>query len=167
VKQKSKPAITNDILFGLINALIPEQPDGQFIRPSAAADGASWFNPQPDPPVLWTQPDPRRTKAVCRSIISATFMAMSSAANGKDGLRSARGILGAFVDDFSDNASRRRLLLPPPWPRFDKKPNALDVVVAAAQLHSAAQAFKDHPLSHDLADGADRLLRAALHRLKR
>lgn len=167
MKQKSEPVITNEILFGLINALIPEQPDGQFIRPIAAADGASWFNPQPDPPGVWTQPDPRRTKAVSRSIISMALLAISGAASEKEGLRSARGILEAFIDDFCGNASRRRLLLPPPWPRFDKRPNALDVIVGAAQFYSAAQALKDHPLSRDLADGADRLLVAALHRLKR
>jgi hypothetical protein len=167
VKEKKKAAISNEILFGLINALIPEQPDGQFIRPSALADGAAWFNPQPDPPAVWLQPDPRRTKAVCRSIISTAVLAMSSAANEKEGLRSARGVLEAFVDDFSGKGSRSRLLLPPPWPRFDKKPNALDVIIGAAQLHSAAQAFKDHPLSRDLANGADRLLGAALDKLRR
>jgi hypothetical protein len=164
--QETAPTITNEILFGLINVLVSEQP-GQYIRPSAIADGAAWMNPQPEPPGVGTQPDPRRTKAVSRSIISIAVLAMSSAQNEEDGLRSARAMLGAFIDDFSNTVSRRRLLLPPPWPRFDLKPNALDVIVAAAQFHSAAQAFKDHPLSQDLASGADRLLLAALHRLAR
>jgi len=92
---------------------------------------------------------------------------MSSAASEKDGLRNARGILAAFIDDFCCTVSRRRLLLPPPWPRFDKKPKGLNVIVAAAQYHSAALSLKDHPLSQDLAGGADRMLLAVLQRLAR
>jgi hypothetical protein len=128
----------HETLFGLINALIPEQPDAHFIRRSAAADGASRFNPQPDPPQVWTQPNAGRTKAVSRSIISMALLTMSGAANEKEGLRSARGILEAFIDDFC-GTSRPRLLLPAPWLRFDKRPNAVDVIVAGAQFHSAAQ----------------------------
>jgi hypothetical protein len=165
-KQKALANITDELLFGLINVLVPEEP-GQYVRPGSVADGAAWFNPQPDPPGVAILPDPRRARIVSRSVISTAVLALSSAANESEGLRGARSMLGAFIDDFCGTVPRRRLVLPPPWPRFDKKANALEVIVAGAQFHSASQALKDHPLGKDLADGAQRLLQAALQRLAR
>ena len=86
MRQNSAPTITNEILFGLINVLIAD-PAAQHVRPSAAADGAAWLNPQPEPPGVGTQPEPRRAKEVSRSIISMAALAMSSAENEQAGLR--------------------------------------------------------------------------------
>jgi len=162
VDGQNTPAITKELLFSLINALLPEQP-GHFVRPGAR-DGEVWFNPQPDPPGSLRQ-DPWRSVSASRTIISVAALATSGGANQEDGLPRSRAMLKAFVDDFCGTGPR--VLLPAPWPRFDLKPNALDIVIAAAQFHSAANALKDQPLGKDLADGAERLLQAAVQKLAR
>ena len=73
-------------------------------------------------------------------------------------------MIAAFVDDFCGTAAPR-FLMPPPWARFELKPNALDLIVAAAQFHAAARSLTAHPLSAAISDGADRLLAAALAKL--
>jgi hypothetical protein len=156
------PAITKEILFGLVNVLVRDQPG--VIRAIASDEACAGFNPQPDPPGIVH--DPWRAVAVSRAIISLASLSMSSSADEANGIRASRRMLAAFVDDFcGTSAHRRPSPLPPPWPRFDLRPNALDMVIAAAQFHAASVALKDHPLSNDLATGADRLLAAALSRL--
>jgi hypothetical protein len=157
------PAITKEILFGVINVLVRDQPGP--IRAIVSDEACAGFNPQPDPPGVGLVHDPWRAVAVSRAIISQAALSMSANANDEEGMRASRMMLGAFLDDFCDTGPQRRIPLPAPWPRFDLRPNALDVVIAAAQFHAASVALKDHPLSNDLANGADRLLEAALERL--
>jgi hypothetical protein len=156
------PVITKEILFGVINVLVRDQPGP--IR-AFASDEACAFNPQPDPPASGLVHDPWRAVAVSRTIISMAALSMSASANEKDGIRASRKMLDAFLDDYCETGARRRIPLPPPSPRFDLRPNALDVVITAAQFYAASVALKDHPLSNDLARGADRLLDAALTKL--
>jgi hypothetical protein len=160
---KAPPAVTNELLFGLINSLLPDQP-GHLVRPGP--DGEVWFNPQPDPPVNVRQQDPWRAVAAARNMISTASVAMVAEANQEEGLVRARAILKAMLEDFVGKGTSR-IPLPPPWPRVDLRPNALDIVIAAAQFHSAATAMKEHPLRKDIAASAEHLLQAALQRLAR
>lgn len=153
--------MTKEILFGLINALVPDQP-GQVVRP--APGGEVWLNPQPLPPRA-AQQDAWRSVAVARAIISMAAFSMNAGRSRDEGMRSAHAMVEAFVDDFCGTGPS--VPLPHPWPRLDVKANALDVVIAAAQFHSASTALKDHPLSGSLAAGADRMLDAALRKLVR
>lgn len=157
------PVITKEILFGLIKVLVRDQPG--LIGANAADETYAGFDPQPDPPGTARLHPPWRAVAVSRTIISMAALSMNASANEKDGIRASRMILDAFVDDCCETGVQQRIPLPPPWPRFDLKPNAVDVVIAAAQFHAASVSLKHHPLSNDLAMGADRLLEAALKRL--
>lgn len=157
--------ISEELLFGLVNVLVPNQP-GHVVRP-VGPDGEVWLNPQPLPPHTSLTQDPWRAVAVTRTIVSAAALAVTTATDRELGIRAGRSTLDAFVDEFVGTQDRAPLPLPPPWPRLDVRPNALDLVVAAAQLHSASTVMGDYALSADLAASARRLLSAALERLAR
>jgi hypothetical protein len=163
VDPSDTPIITKEILFGLVNVLVRDQPGP--IRAIASAEECAGFNPQPDPPGRDLVHDPWRAVAVARTIISQAALSTGASADEKNGLDTSRTMLEVFIDDWCESGSQRRIPLPQPWPRFDLRPNALDVVIAASQFHAASVAMKDDPLSGDLAVGAERLLRAALARL--
>ena len=103
----------------------------------------------------------------CRRAIISTAALTTAATATDDGVRAGRATLATFVDEFCSTDPHPRVPLPPPWPRVDVRPNALDLVIAAGQLHAAANAMGDHPLTGDLSAGADRLLDVALRRLAR
>jgi hypothetical protein len=89
-------------------------------------------------------------------------LSKAAAADEETGLRTARSMLGVFVDNFCGAAPSRRFALPPPWPRSGTKPNAVDLLVAAAQFQAVANALKGQPIGEALAEGADRLLEVGL-----
>jgi hypothetical protein len=157
-------ALSNDLLFGLINVLIPDA-SGVYTRPSQGG-GEVWLNPQPLPPVA-ERPDPSRGANVSHTIISMASLTLRGAANEVDGLQTAKSMLNAFVEDFGGINKRPPMHLPPPWPRNGQRPNALDVIVAAAQFHAASKMLEGHALSAELQSGAEQLMKAALARLSR
>jgi hypothetical protein len=131
------------------------------------APGEAWLNPQPLPPrtsVESPHPEPWRAAAVARQIITAAALAGTAAENEGAGARLMRTYLHAFVDDFCGTGSGRRVPLPPPWPRSGVKPNALDLLVAAAQFQAVASASHGQPIAEALAQSADRLLEVGLQR---
>lgn len=158
-------AISKEILFGVVNVLVPDQP-GHLIRRGIPGSEV-WLNPQPLPPREGPLQDPWRAVAVSRAIITTATLALSVAQNAEDGLRAARSTLDAFVDEFCSTGRLPRVPLPPPWPRVDVRPNALDLLIAAAQLDSASSALEDHPLSDELRSSAGRLFDAAIERISR
>jgi hypothetical protein len=90
---------------------------------------------------------------------------MEAAGRNEGGVALARDLIKEFVDDYCGSGPPR-FLMPPPWPRFDLKPNALDLIVAAAQFHSAA-ALSDHPLQEVFSVASDQLLKAGLAKIDR
>jgi hypothetical protein len=93
--------------------------------------------------------------------------ALSSAAapDEEAGLLIARSTVAAFVDEFSGTAPSRRLPFPPPWPRSGASPNAVDLLVAAAQFQAVANSLQGHRVGELLGQNADRLLQVGLQRL--
>lgn len=157
---KSLP-LTKELLLGLINVLLADRRTGGS-RPTVG-DGLNWLNPQPIPPRELPNIDPARS---IQGVLQAISLASFAIAEGEErgGTKRGQELLAAFVDDLCGK-SAPMMLLPPPWPRFDLKPNALDLVVASAQFHSAATSLRDHPLQASLSKCADRLLEAALAKL--
>ena len=161
------PPITKEILYELIDLMVSASAHaGGGIR---SGGGEAWLNPQPLPPMPAAepgQPDLWRSAAVARQVISMAAMSQAAAAD-EAGLRTARSILGVFLDDFCGTAPSRRFPLPPPWPRSGIRPTAVDLLVAAAQFQAVANALKDHPMAEPLTHGADRLLEVGLQRFAR
>ena len=156
------PTITKEILFNLIDLMLSASAHSS--RDGRAA-GDAWINPQPEPPSSETpHPEPWRSAAVARQVISLAALSQTAAADEESGLRTARSILGVFIDDFCSVASNRRLPLPPPWPRSGIKPNAVALLVAASQFQAVANNLKGQPISESLAECADRLLEVGLRR---
>lgn len=159
-------AISKEILFTLIDLMVSSSAhSGAGFR----ATGEAWLNPQPLPPVAGAatpHPDPWRAAAVARQIISMAALARAAAADNEAGLKTARSMLGAFVDDFCGTGAPRRIPLPPPWPRSGVKPNHIDLLVAAAQFHAVGNALKGEPIATALAELSDRLLDVGLKRFE-
>ena len=162
--EKPAPPITKEILFELIDLMVSA---GAYSGGGIRAAGEAWLNPQPLPPRVEgeaRQPDPWRSAAVARQVISMAAISHAAAADQETGLRTARSILGVFIDDFCGTAPSRRFPLPPPWPRSGIKPTAVDLLVAAAQFHAVANALKGQPIAESLTQGADHLLQVGLRR---
>jgi hypothetical protein len=160
------PPITKEILFHLVDLMVSASTHSST---GISASGADWLNPQPLPPGSTQTPHPEvwRSAAVARQVISMAALANAAAADEDTGMRTAQSMLSVFVDDFCGTAPSRRLPLPPPWPRSGIKPNAVDLLVAAAQFHAVANAMKGHAIAKSLDDGSDRLLEVGLRRLER
>ena len=112
-----KAAVSKEVLFSLIDLMVSSSAhSGGGFR----ATGEAWLNPQPLPPLPAANavhPEPWRAAAVARQIISMASLARAAAADETAGLKTARAMLAAFVDDFCGTGAPRRIPLPPPWPR--------------------------------------------------
>ncbi len=157
--------ITKEVLFEIIDPMVSASAHaGEGIRSA----GEAWLNPQPEPPGPETlHPAPWRSAAVARQVISMAALSRAAAVDEEAGMRAARSMLDVFVDDFCGTSRSRRFPLPPPWPRSGIKPNALDLLVAAAQFQALANALEGEPIAPSLAEGADRLLEVGLRRFAR
>ena len=153
--------LPKETLLGLINVLVADRLPAQA-REMMGNSGINWLNPQPEPPGSTKTVDATRLIPAVRTLLS--LASMEAAVEGEEGRSRARKFIEAFVDDCCGTGAPK-LLLPAPWPRFGQKPNALDMIVSAAQFHSAAAALPRHPLHPILAAAADRLVEAALAKL--
>jgi hypothetical protein len=102
---------------------------------------------------------------VARQVISMAALSSAAASDEESGLRMAQSMLDAFVDEFSATAPSRRLPFPPPWPRSGVRPNAVDLLVAAAQFQAVATSLQGQRIGEVLGQKADRLLQVGLQRL--
>lgn len=161
----TKERITKGILYKLIDLMLSASAHSGGVGVRTA--GEVWLNPQPIPPddVERPHPEPWCSAVVARQVISMTALSLAAEADEERGLRIARSILGAFIDDFC-SVSSSRFPLPPPWPRSGAKPKAVDLLVAAAQFEAVANALKGQPIAKSLAEGADRLLEVGLRRFE-
>ena len=157
--------ITREALFRLIDLMVSASAHGgEGLR----AAGEAWLNPQPLPPgsgIEAAHPEPWRAAAVARQVISMAALSIAAASDEQSGQRMAQSMLDAFVDEFSGTAPSRRLPFPPPWPRSGIRPNAVDLLVAAAQFQAVAAALQGQPVGDVLGHNADRLLEVGLQRL--
>ena len=159
---KSSYNLQKETLLGLINVLVADRLPADA-RELTGNSGINWLNPQPEPPGASLKAmDATRSIPAVRSLLS--LASMEAAAEGDQGSARARKLIEAFVDDYCGTGAPK-LLMPAPWPRFGQKPNALDMIVSAAQFHSAAAALPRHALQPLLAAAADRLVEGALARL--
>ncbi len=158
--------ITKEVLFELIDLMVSAS---AHVSEGIRSPGEAWINPQEEPPgpAETPHPDPWRSAAVARQVISMAALSRAAAADEETGMRTARSMLGVFVDEFCGTAPSRRFPLPPPWPRSGIKPNAVDLLVAAAQFQAVANALEGEPIAQSLAEGADRLLEVGLRRVAR
>ena len=161
-----KAAVSKEVLFSLIDLMVSSSAhSGGGFR----ATGEAWLNPQPLPPLPAANavhPEPWRAAAVARQIISMASLARAAAADETAGLKTARAMLAAFVDDFCGTGAPRRIPLPPPWPRSGVKPNHIDLLVAAAQFHAVGNGLKGEAIAATLAELSDRLLEVGLQRFE-
>jgi hypothetical protein len=157
--------ITKEALFRLIDLMVSASAHaGEGMR----AAGEAWLNPQPLPPrtgVETPHPEPWRSAAVARQIISMAALHNAAAPDEETGLRLAQSMLSTFVDEFCATAASRRLPFPPPWPRSGTSPNAVDLLVAAAQFQAVGNALQGQRVGELLRQNADRLLQVGLQRL--
>src|ERR1044072_7018198 len=106
-------SVSKEALFRLIDIMVSASAhSGEGLR----AAGEAWLNPQPEPPgrAATLQPEPWRSAAVARQVITMAGLSHATAADRESGLRTARSILGVFVDYFFGVTSNR-FPLPPPW----------------------------------------------------
>ena len=164
--EKHPRPITKEALYKVIDLMVSAS---AHAGEGGRSPGEAWLNPQPLPPREASEPshpDPWRSAAVARQIIGMASLSSAAAADRQTGLRTAQSMLEVFIDDFCGAATpSRRLPLPPPWPRSAIKPNAIDLLVAAAQFQAVASALQGEPIAKSLKAGADRLLNVGLQRL--
>jgi len=159
--------ISKEALFEVINFLATDlRAPTQIGRPTGDSN-PSWLNPQPLPPMpaSISPAEPWKAPAVSRYVIRMTAMARAAATNEEDGMRAARAVMNAFIDDFCGTVPGSDFKLPSGWPRIDVKPSGLDVLVAAARFHAAASTMPDDPMGSEFAAASDRLLGVGMQKL--
>ena len=122
------------------------------------------FGPRPEPWRLELGLTvPWRSVVISRAVIEQV-----AALSRSEGSESGRSTLQAFVDDFCGTPPR----WPWPWPwpydrhwRF-KGPNVLDLLLAGAQLHGAAELKTNRSVQELFSEAADQLLTTGLRNLE-
>jgi hypothetical protein len=145
-------SISKTAFVNLIDAYLPSDDDsgpwgplGPVIR-----DRLLWIllNPQPLPPRQGPQPDPWRSRTLVRTIVDRTVSQLQLAeVMDAERLESTTEIASSqvlrFVDEFCGT-------WPPRWPwppKFDPRELLpLDLLVAGAEFHKAAEMTTDHTL---------------------
>jgi hypothetical protein len=174
--------LLDDMLYPNPDDPGPYGPIGPIIR--WALSDLSWvlLNPQPLPPVAgpgpqpWyfgPVPDPWRSAFLARTVIdrAVAHYQFAEASAGREQLERTTATIGAQLREFVDDYCGTR---PPRWPRpwpwpphFDAAQlRALDLLVAGAQFHKAADVAPDSPLHAEFSAAAEQLFEAGLRRLE-
>ena len=136
----------------------------------------SWvlLNPQPLPPKeAGPFPQPWRSAVVARTVIDQVVAqyrfaeVMGARERSERAIETIRSHISEFVDDYCGSGARR-WPLPRPFPlgQDPAELDPVDLLVAGAQFHKAADSVADGPLKEDFSAAADRLLETGMRRLE-
>jgi len=132
------------------------------------------LNPQPLPPNAARSRDPWRSATVARTVIDqavAQYRFAEELGGNEQAdrtIEALRSVIGEFVEDYCGTAGPSGWPLPWPHPLVLDTPerDPLDLLVAGAQFHKAADLVGDGPLRRHFSAAAGKLLKTGMGRLE-